>query len=335
MARDVPAVLDEFQESPDHVDFYTNASLHQETDKVLLDQLEYTSFTEYWGRAMYLRRLLEDQTTELVSTIGRAIEDSSKEARSTVVQVSGKIDYSDPFFWRETATSYGLNANSTASNSDVEAYWTMLAESINVTVDALQAYAANVSGLTIQQLNRVPYPADYLVKSTIKSIDAVGFEASRLGLQSGNRVKQSLVSKDNFVVFGALNGSCLEHKNGIVFTLPSVPDDPDISTRFTPRVAYRSDDPFQGIVEGHPMFNLTAEGIVSPGDRVFFFSDFDDAEKASCDPTEAYQARRRLQSHRAGAIIPPHPPTDLPHPHICVGPSRKCLADGVRGFVGR
>jgi hypothetical protein len=304
---DTPVAINAFEEDRNSVDFYTKAMLTFNADEQFSSMLEYTSFTSYWGAAMYLRRLLAEQTADLgtasTTPSSPVTADASPLGRQMPTQRSLTIDFNDAFFWRELGTYLALSRNT----STLDAVWDGLKDAYNntdiaacsslgCTVATLQTEAANKSGLSVAELNTIPAPIFYKEKSTVANNSGSGIRVDDLGMQSLGFTQQKLVSIGDYVVFGPRPGTpgaqtCL---NGTaVYVLTAVPDNPAGSTQLNlALVTFDPNNPLRDLAKTAEPIKRAAT-IAPVGARAFFFTNYFDAAKHTCDPGVSHTARRR------------------------------------------
>eukprot|EP01048_Picozoa_sp_COSAG05_P004249 COSAG05_NODE_222_length_13641_cov_73.452001_7_plen_1293_part_00 len=274
---DVPARMNPFDEDPSDVDFYTKAMLEIDIAPEYEDAMAGTSMDEYWGAAMYLRRLLsqhlETDSVMTVSPVAPVIEERSTE----------KINYNDPWFWREVSTALELGNNSGV----VLNLWTAMAMDNwvpNATTESFLEGVSAASGLTVDELLTPAAYVTYTQKSTIQA----GTRSSTGFSISGS----SAPEKDQYVVFG---DTC-----GTAYKLTAVPGNPASSAAYSVNNVTTPDDISTNQTNEEIIgatIDMMAAGIAADGSYVFFFNDYHSAQAASCDaaePMDAASAGRRM-----------------------------------------
>jgi hypothetical protein len=282
---DTPAILDAFEEERYHVDWYTKAMLSLDIKEAYTGLLEDTYLDQYWGAVSYLRRLLAQQTADEV-TSASSVED---EYRTPAVETpSVRLDYTDPFFYREIGAT--LLGGTNATSEDVTQFWKQMFFTSPRTADGVNmagfiARVAEKSGLTDAQLNEVPAPVTYATKATVQTLaeSPDWLHATHLSWVSG--AEDFTVDDEQYVrVKVTGNGDC----TGTVYKVNDVPDDanPTAFTLVAATSQHARDNPNVPEPVDEVGSTLDALGLDS-STTVFFFPDYDTAAAASCDPAAA------------------------------------------------
>lgn len=272
MLTDTPAVLGPFLENPDSVDWYTKKMLKVDIDSDFTAMMSETSMQRYWGSAMYLRRLLDQEVTG-------AYVDADEDITPETNELHVDLNFDDPWFWRELGTRLGI-AGSTRQE-DLQSVWLTVANSFGEpSVESVREQAAMRSGLSIEQLLSVPQPVEYVAKGTVDVVssewlsttDMTAFEPNWNSTEPLDAAHVAL-----YVVFGD-GSSCLDNPfkvtsiDGLYLQVQTVVAADDLGTSSNEEILADVD--------------LTTTAI-ERGRLAFLYQTYTDAAAASCDPAES------------------------------------------------
>eukprot|EP01046_Picozoa_sp_COSAG06_P035055 COSAG06_NODE_3726_length_4971_cov_20.589901_2_plen_786_part_00 len=278
MAKDTPAMLGPFKEIPDTVDWYTKDMLQTPVDPELDEMLVQTSMRKYWGSAMYLRRLLSEYNTDTSNAEAEAEDAEADDIQPEGVGSALRWDFDDPWFWREVGTQWGV-ANYSSQPTVVPTLWSAIASALDVAdVEALRMRAAEQSGLTNEQLLRVPAPVGYIAKGAVHPGDS-GFSIAQLSFVLDSWNSSAFDDATSiYVVFGR-GSACSDrvyrvtNSSGRSFTVGEVVEPDDVRTNADEEMLTTASD--------------LATTHAPDGSLAFFYATYAKASTASCDPTEA------------------------------------------------
>jgi hypothetical protein len=298
MQMATPAMMGQFKESPNSVDWYTQKMLKLQVDPTFDEAMAETSMRRYWGSAMYLRRLLAQQTADYRSSNEYQYVPVVPQ---NAVEASLTLNFDDPWFWRELGTQWGMD-NSTEQQY-LDTVWLQVAASVRgPRVEAVREQAAQRSGLTIQKLMTVPVPVKYVAKA--KVIDATGAEFSAtdiVSVQSNWNLTKTVKSVDRqlnkadalYITFG--NGSAC---SGSVYKVSN-----SNSPNFTVQVVATADDPTTVVNDETLAAVALSTAQIPAGTLAFFYRTYIDASAASCDPSESFAASNSGSGRRLASQV--------------------------------
>jgi hypothetical protein len=154
---------------------------------------------------------------------------------------------------------------------------------------------ANASGLTVDQLLDVPMPADYMAKAKFEEL--IGSHQSIPQFMDPETWQWDIpLSVDDYVRFqDSVNAT---NCSGEIYQVTTVPEWHP-SRQFSVAVAIDPTDPRWSVNMTHETakFNITTLGLEN-STVGFFFDSYEDAQAASCDPSEAMPDNQVAQGRR-------------------------------------